>query len=233
MPSSRIEPLTSSELARLNSDRWRNGYRILLAPVSNRAVQLGLMREALERVRQLREDRRVYDLGIELYGALSLVYGEAGRGGASIWRLHPMSADAAAAGARLAFKYAEPEISHDVLWGPHGGLLRTRWSPGQPSTLPTRLLVWAALHQEAVQEHAAACGGIEAVINELDRDLLRSWITLINDAELALLARCSRLSVPSPARIAAAEHYPASVWDRTLDLLDRGMARGQALLATG
>jgi hypothetical protein len=225
------EPLTAVQLTELNSARWRDGYRVLMARIDNRAERLGLLRDALEHARQHKADRDVYRLGGQLSDAIGAVYGS-GRGGAAVLRMHPLWADAAARGAALARKYAEPDITPQVLWGVHGSLLRTNWAAGDPSTLPERLLVWAALHREAVETQAEFCGGIETVAGTYRPELAPKWQLLMRDPDLELLGRAAKLSRPNAAQIEAAAEYPAAVWDRVLDLLDRGMARGQQLLST-
>jgi hypothetical protein len=224
-----FEPLTDDQLKILNSDRWRDRYRVLVAPPENRAARLGLLRDALEHARQYQHDSRLYHLGGQLRDAMASVY--TGDGSASILKLHPVWADAAAAGAALARKHAQSAITDDVLWGPYGALLRTAWEPGDLESLAQRMLVWAALHRSAVEDMAETCGGIHRVISRYSDELLPAWRTLIEDAELTRLARAARLSIPPAARIQAATQYRASVWDRVLDLLDRGMARGGSLMS--
>lgn len=224
------EPLTERQLNILNSELWRDKYRVLIAPPANRAARLGLLRDALERARQHQYDGRLYYLGGRLTDALSVIYGEGGKGSASVLRLQPMWADAAARGAALAREHASLTITDDLLWGPYGALLRPAWQPGELRTLAKRLVVWAALHRSAVAALASSCGGIDKVISDYSVPLVSDWRALIEDAELTRLARMVRLSIPSSARIETAAHYPASVWDRVLDLLDRGMTHGQSLV---
>jgi hypothetical protein len=227
-----VEPISRTQAAYLNAPDQIDGFRVLLADPGYRAARLGLLRDALEHGRQWRYDAQMYKLGGALNDALNSVYGGTGRGAASITRLHPMWSDAAAAGAALARAHAVDEMQGANMWGPYGGLLRTGWALEPVETLPERMLVWAALHRDAVEAYARdECGQrVEEVLESWRPDLVAAWHALSADKRLAQLGRAARVSIPSGAVIDAASFYPAAAWDRVLELLDRGMTLGRRIV---
>ncbi len=84
------------------------------------------------------------------------------------------------------------------------------------------------VHADAVDREAGSEGGFSTLLSKAHPELVGDWEVLVVDRRLALLARAARHSIPGPERIAGSSRYYAAAWDRTLDLLARGMRYGRS-----
>ena len=175
-------PADDEMLMRVNSDAVLQGHRITIFKEKDRRLLLGALRHELEHARQWQwYGEPGYRLRNFLLQACSIA-AEAHRGGL-IYNALPTEQDANAAASHLLRSVLEkPEI--EELVHDDAGIALVRWKgPREPiESLPIRMLSFARLHLNAVEECARVSGhkGITDFLAQEWPDLVGAWRGMVS-----------------------------------------------------
>jgi len=221
----KLLPLTDDELARLREAEGR--HRIAVAHDADEPQMLALMRWGLEHARQFDEGKSLMHFYGHVLNTLSTIYRPLGPGSALLGNLIPGEEDANAASATLVTATFGPQFGQ--LYGPFGPLFRPA-AKGDLSTLPKRMVAFAALHPEEFRQYA---GGTDEqrdmLLRDVDPNAPAWWQALMNDADFGHFRALVPYFKPTGAEIVAAP-APVEAWRPLGELLRRGLARGMQVI---